>query len=261
MDKEEILRTIYEAKLKIITIVTTTALTALGIGFVGITIFSVVTLKSEREFLKDLENQIKSKADEQVSLVKGLEGQISNKLEENTRSIKTLEQGVQEKADYQTQRIDMAILKMQKAPKVVALVRSGVPLHENIVKGRIIKRGGQEILLFNIIFKNEGTSPSDPLFVKWYTREPLKPKDSSPSSDEPGYDFENVSDPENPKSFPNTSKVLPAQVSYSFKVESAIERIDHNTKTHKIVLKIYYGADNPYRATFSLEIEDKENNS
>lgn len=257
MDKEEILKTIYDAKIRIITTVATIALTALGAGFVVITIYSGFTLKWERDLLKDLEKQVLSKSGEQVSIVKGLEGQINNRLDEYARSIKALEQGVQAKSDEQVRRVDLAILKTQRAPKVVAFIRSGVPLHGNTVKARIMHRGEQDIMAFTIILKNEGTATSDPLFLKWYGREPFKPRNAVGSSDEPGYDYENHTDPNNPSQFPrDVLKVLPAQASMTFNVEGPMERIDRNRKMCPMALKIYYGTETPYRAEFSLEITD-----
>lgn len=261
MDKEEILKTIYDAKLRTITTVATIALTALGAGFVGITIFSGVTLNSERARLEHLEKQVQLKATEQVSIVKGLEGQITNRLDEYRRSIKTLEQGVQAKSDEQARRVDMAILKTQKMSKVVALVRSGITLPGNTLKARIMRQGGQDSLLFVVILKNEGTATSDPLFFKWYFREPLRPRPSLvASSDESGYDYEMIADSQNPSAFPpDLPKVLPAQATMTYKVVAPMERIDLNTlntKTFPMALKIFYGAETPYRAEFSTEIQD-----
>jgi hypothetical protein len=257
MDKEEILKTIYDAKLRTITTVATIALTALGAGFIVITIYSGFTLKSERELLKDLEKQVQSKSAEQVSIVKALEEQIKNRMDENTGSIKALEQRAQAKSDEQVRRVDLAILKTQKAPKVVALIRSGVALHGNIVKAHIMRRGEQDIMMFTIILKNEGTATSDPLFLKWYSREPFKSKNAAASSDEPGYDYENHTDPNNPSQFPpNAIKVLPPQATMTFNVEGPMERIDRNRRICPMALKIYYGTETPYRAEFSLEIKE-----
>lgn len=257
MDKEEILRTIYDAKLRIITTVATIALTALGAGFVGITIFSGITLNSERTRLENLEKQVQLKGAEQVSTVKGLEGQITNRLEEYRRSIKTLEQGVQAKSDEQVRRVDMVILKTQKVPRVVALVRSGITLPGNTLKARIMRQGGQDSMVFAIILKNEGTATSDPLFLKWYFREPLRTRNVVASSDEPGYDYELIGDSQNPSAFPpDLPKVLPAQATMTYRVVAPMERLDRNTKTFPMALKIYYGAETPYRAEFSAEIQD-----
>ncbi len=207
-----------DLRVKIVFWVATIALTALGAGIVGITIFAGITLNSEKQVLRDMEKEVRSALEKQVN------------------------------------RIDSALQRVEAKPDVMALSRIGEPLDKKIVKATYI---GNKIQ-FTIIIKNTGNKQTDPLFIKWYTREPIKLGDQpAKSSDEPDYDYESISDPYNPSHFPTTmSKILPAQASITFNVEGKVTGIDRTRKSWPVLVKIYYGGEKAFRAAFAVEIPE-----
>lgn len=219
-DKRPESNTLVDLRVKIVFWVATIALTALGAGIVGITIFAGITLNSEKQVLRDMEKEVRSALDIQVK------------------------------------RIDSALQRVEAKPDVIALSLTGEPLDRKIVKATYIGAGNK--IQFTIILKNTGNKQTDPLFIKWYTREPIKLGDQpAKSSDEPDYDYESISDPYNPSHFPTTmSKILPAQASITFNIEGKVTGIDRTRKSWPVLVKIYYGGEKAFRAAFAVEISE-----
>lgn len=205
--------------MKVIFWVATIALTALGAGIIGIAIFVGVTLNSEKQILRDTEKEVRSTLKEHI------------------------------------QRIDLALQRVETKPDLVALSRIGEPLDGKTIKSTYI---GSNRIQLTIILKNIGNRATDPIFIKWYTRDPIKlGEEPAKSSDEPDYDYEAITDPNNPSQMPTTiTKILPAQASITYNVNGKISGIDKSHKKWPILVKIYYGGDKPFRAAFTVEAPD-----
>lgn len=204
---------------KIIFWIASIALTALGAGIVGIVLFAGITLNSEKQIVRDMEKEVRSTLKEQI------------------------------------QKIESVLQKAEAKPDLVTLSRMGEPLDGKTIKARYIESNKVQ---FTIILKNIGNRTTEPLFIKWYTREPIKlGEQPAKSTDEPDYDYESFTDPSNPSQFPATlSKILPAQASMTYDVGGKVSGIDKAHKKWPILVKIYYGGEKACRATFAVELPD-----
>jgi hypothetical protein len=104
------------------------------------------------------------------------------------------------------------------------------------------------LLKFAYILRNEGRQSTGPIFIKVYTKEPLRL--FSPSTDEKGYAYEH--------SFPPASQEpssLPAGTSIYWITTVPLQiREPLRPGRHDALMKVYYGANQSYRAPFTLEI-------
>lgn len=210
-------KNIYQTSIETIKFIASVALTALGVGFVGITIFSGITLNSERGSIEELRIETNIAIQEQIS------------------------------------RLESSILNIEKIPNVEAFSEIGKPLNGQVIQGTMFKGSNNNQVNFSIILKNTGNGRSDPLFVKIYTREPLKlGSNRGKSSDEPNYDYENVTDSTAKGQGEMHPSILPAGASTYYDMSAEYNGTMEKGTKYPILLKVYSGTQKPHVSNFEL---------
>ena len=107
---------------------------------------------------------------------------------------------------------------------------------------------------FNVILKNEGrgTTP-DEMEAKIYTTGDLD--QGARSSDEREFAYESYFWPDK---FPFSPAKLPANASVSLRVGIGIREIKKDQESYPMLMKVYFGEENPSEARFRVKIAEKE---
>ena len=141
--------------------------------------------------------------------------------------------------------------KADLPPNLILLGKNCNPLENQDIKAEVLKdEDGSIKLTFLYAIKNEGKSPSGPLYNKVYTSNPIKFKYSS--IDEPKYEYESYGSPRT-----KTHDELPGGNfigQYELTLFTANKEIIATGK-YPILLKIYYGKGKLVYANFNLVLD------
>lgn len=104
---------------------------------------------------------------------------------------------------------------------------------------------------FNITLRNIGNTPTDPLFVKTYTNDPLHI--GPESSDEPEFDHELVIPPE---AMEQRQTILPINFSMRSIIGMDLKDplVNNAQASYPMLLKVYYGGTHPTVARFRIKL-------
>lgn len=157
---------------------------------------------------------------------------------------------IKELAQDLREKVDIALGQAAQRPEVIILKSMDTKLSDQVLSAKLEKReGGGKNLVIETILKNKGNKATGPLFLKIYSSDPIR--FSRSSTDEKDFAYESFISPENIE-----GKILPAGVSllytWRFTVQDDLETIQGD---FPILLKIYYGGDNPSQTRFRITFE------
>jgi hypothetical protein len=157
---------------------------------------------------------------------------------------------IKELAQDLREKVDIALGQAAQRPEVIILKSMDTKLSDQVLSAKLEKReeGGKNLVIKTIL-KNKGNKATGPLFLKIYSSDPIR--FSRSSTDEKDFAYESFISPENIE-----GKILPAGVSllytWRFTVQDDLETIQGD---FPILLKIYYGGDNPSQTRFRITFE------
>jgi hypothetical protein len=157
---------------------------------------------------------------------------------------------IKELAQDLREKVDIALGQAAQRPEVIILKSMDTKLSDRVLSAKLEKReeGGKNLVIKTIL-KNKGNKATGPLFLKIYSSDPIR--FSRSSTDEKDFAYESFISPENIE-----GKILPAGVSllytWRFTVQDDLETIQGD---FPILLKIYYGGDNPSQTRFRITFE------
>lgn len=214
-DNKESLK-IFDAKLKLTTFIATISISALGVGIVALSIFSGVSLQSEKRDLISLRDRVSEQVEKKIELLESSIGE-------------------------QVKRIDTLVSKLEREPNVIALTIDNKPLEGQTIETNV----KQDKLKIPIIFSNIGTERALLSVIAIYTKDELIFEKSGKALNVKDYQHQKYFLPEKVKNIPESVKYLPAKLSYLINLETRIIKNDTKQTSHPIMLKIFYGGEKP----------------
>lgn len=151
------------------------------------------------------------------------------------------------------ERVNTALGHIEKEPEVELLSEIGAPIEGSTLPAAIkdISDGNVEIG-FSFTIKNKGNKSTDPMFLKFYFREPmLLALSEKGTSDEKDYDSEALFEPERIVN----NGIFPAGLSSRLKVAFALKGFKPEHIPYPVLVKVYYGGEKHFAAKFLIELK------
>ena len=140
--------------------------------------------------------------------------------------------------------------KIEATPELALLGTDGSPLANQVIPSEFLtEEDGTIRIKIKHFLKNNGTGKSGPLYIKFYTREPIKLE--SPSTDEPEFDYEAYVHPINLR-----PSVIPGNYSVSMFLRFNLKESTPPPRgTYPALLKVFYGKGDVVDATFKIVVD------
>ena len=199
--------------------IATISISVMALGIVFLTLYAGLSLKAEKDSIQELKSEL------------------------------------QKNYDTQVERINKALLKVEKKPQLIALTNFSEPLNGKTINAEIIKDGTKYLINFKIILKNIGKENTNFLMFKYYSKEPLALGEAGErSSDEIDYTYETISSSEF-SNFNDQLIIIPLSATSRYNIKGPIFGAKPDPGFYPILIKVYYGEVDPLRTEFFIKIE------
>ncbi len=150
------------------------------------------------------------------------------------------------------EKINIMMGRVEKEPFVAIFTGKYEPLEKKTILVEYKKLANNRAEIgFPIFINNIGERIGDPLYLKIYSRRPIKFLRGWGITDEKDFETED-------KMFPNqftNDGVYPVGFSVSGKIVHNIEDFEPKEGTYPMLIKVFSGAKNPFRANFYIKFK------